>query len=174
MTTWWQQGLNPSLNEVCRLVGISKPALYREFGGADGLMEAALEAYRQRAIVPLLALFQSKGSFSDVLDRVVETLTSDLGLPAGCLFTRMRTSDSGLGEGTEARVLRLVTERRAAFQARFQQALDAGEANPDVAPELAGRYIDNQLTGLLVRMGDGEDPHQVRAEVLLALRVLLP
>lgn len=40
-----------SLNEICRSTELSKSSVYREFGGEDGLMLAALERYREVAVV---------------------------------------------------------------------------------------------------------------------------
>ncbi|MCO4747785.1 MAG: helix-turn-helix transcriptional regulator [Proteobacteria bacterium] len=38
---FWREGLRAvSLNQLCQVIGISKPGLYREFGGEDGLMQA--------------------------------------------------------------------------------------------------------------------------------------
>lgn len=174
MTAWWGEGLHSlSLNELCRRAGISKPALYREFGGEDGLMAAALAAYRQQAVAPLLAIVRAEMPFGDMLDRLVTVMTSDLGLPRGCLFTRMRLEDDRVGEGASEGLEALVAERRAAFAARYAAALEAGEAQASLTPDAAAHYWDTQLTTLLVQMAAGEDPETVRAEAKLALGVLL-
>jgi len=67
MHAYWRGVEHPSLNEVARRVGISKPALYREFGGEDGLLAAGLERYRAEVIVPTLATLSSDGPFAEVL-----------------------------------------------------------------------------------------------------------
>ena len=39
MALYWHDGLSTrSLNELCRQLDLSKPGLYREFGGEDGLI----------------------------------------------------------------------------------------------------------------------------------------
>ena len=46
METYWKEGIeNVSLNEMCRKIGESKPSVYREYGGEEGLQLAALELY---------------------------------------------------------------------------------------------------------------------------------
>ena len=46
MENYWKEGMgNISLNEICRRIGESKPSIYREYGGEDGLQLAALELY---------------------------------------------------------------------------------------------------------------------------------
>ena len=45
MRHYWRDGVH-AFNEVCRRVSVSKPSIYREFGGEDGLVEAVLIYYR--------------------------------------------------------------------------------------------------------------------------------
>lgn len=173
-TTYWEEGWNAaSLNAMCRKVGISKPGLYREFGGEDGLRAAALARYRELAVVPLLELLASEGSFADALERAVVAMTSDRGTPVGCLFTEMRMARASLGDRTAERLHAIEDERRAAFADRFARALADGEANPELSPDVAARYLDSQLTLLLLQMGAGEPAERVREEARLALRVLV-
>jgi len=43
MALYWHDGLSSrSLNEMCRQLEVSKPGLYREFGGEDGLIAECL------------------------------------------------------------------------------------------------------------------------------------
>ena len=72
MQVYWREGLHAlSLNALCRRIEISKPGLYREFGGEDGLMEAVLERYRELVVVPLLGLMAAELPYGAVIDRVV-------------------------------------------------------------------------------------------------------
>jgi AcrR family transcriptional regulator len=175
METYWREGLYAlSFNELCRRAEVSKPALYREFGSEDGLMEAALAQYRQVVVLPLLSIFAGEGSFAEKLKRVVTVMTEERGHPAGCLFTEMRVARRRPGPATWALVQDLVAERRAAFEACYQRALDAEEANPELSPAFAARYLDAQLTTLLVHMAIGEPRDEVRSQAQLALRMLLP
>ena len=174
MDNYWREGLYAfSLNELCRRAGVSKPALYREFGSEDGLMEAALQRYREVAIQPLLGLVALEQPFAQTLDRIVTVTTEDRGLPAGCLFTEMRVARRRPGSGTWALVQSLVKQRRDAFEARYRRALACGEANPELSPSFAARYLDAQLTTILVHMAVGEPADQVRAQAEVALGVLL-
>ncbi|EDM81834.1 transcriptional regulator, TetR family protein [Plesiocystis pacifica SIR-1] len=171
---YWREGLHAlSLNELCRRVGTSKPALYREFGGEDGLMLAALEHYRGLAVVPLLAIIASDEPFAVVLERAVAVMTSDHGTPPGCLFTKMRLSKGRLGPQTLGRLEGIEAERIAAFEAWYRRALERGEADASVAPELAAAYLDKQFTMALVSMALGESVEQIRAQGRLAMRALV-
>ena len=79
---FWRDGpYSLSLNEVCRRIETSKPTIYREFGGEDGLMAAALEHYRVLMIVPLIQMLQLERTFTELLDEFVVSLT----MPASTL-----------------------------------------------------------------------------------------
>ncbi len=172
--TWWREGLHSvSLNQLCKRAQISKPGLYREFGGEDGLMMAALAAYREQEVLPLLGAFGSELPFRDLLDAVVAGMIRERDRPPGCLFTRMRLDDGRLGEETRAAVRTLEKERRDVFEARYRRALAGDEAEPSVSPQLAATYLDTQFTTLLVQMAAGEPRSLVREQARLALSVLL-
>lgn len=173
MRTYWQEGLRAhSLNALCRRIGLSKPSFYRAFGGEDGLMVAALDRYREVAIAPLLALLADDRPLDQILDAAVVWLTADHGAPAGCLFTRMRLAPDSLGPETAARVRAITQERREAFAACYRRGVERGEADGAIAPELAARYIDAQLTTALAQRAAGESPEEAQALARLALRVL--
>lgn len=173
MDNYWRDGVHHlSLSEVCRRAHISKPALYREFGEADGLMDAVLTHYRELVLVPLLNAFASQLAFDDLMERLVVGLTSDRGTPAGCLFSEMRLARSHLGPKTGARLRAMDQERRDAFEAWYRRALERSEVDASISPELAARYIDTQLTVVLVQMGAGEPPELAAGQARLALRTL--
>lgn len=175
MVNYWREGVhNLSLNEVCRRAHISKPALYREFGGEDGLMEAALGHYRERVVAPVLEALAIELPFAELAEQLVVGMTTDRGTPAGCLFTEMRLARSRLGPATEARVRSMEQHRREAFEAWYRRALGRDEVDASISPELAARYIDTQFATILMQIGAGEPPELVRNQGRLALRVLRP
>ena len=174
MANYWQEGIGTlSLNELCRRARISKPALYREFGDEDGLMEAALFHYRGLLVEPVLAALAMEQSFARVMEALLAGMTAKRDTPAGCLFTEMRLARARLGPRTEARLRAIEDERRAAFERWFEQALARGEVDANLSPELAARYIDTQFTSLLLQLGMGEAPERAREQARLALSVLV-
>jgi AcrR family transcriptional regulator len=175
MESYWREGLNAlSLNEICRRAEVSKPGLYREFGGEDVLMAAALDRYREEVVLPLLSRFSTDRPFGEVLSEVVHWMTEDRGTPAGCLFAKMRSSPSRLGAVASARVVALRDEMRGVYEACYHRARIRDEANDTITPSLAALYVDTQLTTVLVQMVAGESPDLVRAQAQLAFASLLP
>ena len=132
---FWRDGpYSLSLNEVCRRIETSKPTIYREFGGEDGLMAAALEHYRVLMIVPLIQMLQLERTFTELLDEFVVSLTMPRALPPGCLFTKMRLNRQYLGERSLARLEAIEDERFNALVHWYENALELGAANSSLTP----------------------------------------
>ncbi|CAM2066666.1 TetR/AcrR family transcriptional regulator [Sulfidibacter corallicola] len=175
MENYWREGVQAlSINEVCRRTNLSKPSLYREFGGEDGLLDAALECYGKVVIAPMIAGLDSERSFAETLESMIDTLTAPRDAPQGCLLVKMRGSPESLGTLAKARVDAMVHSLQEAYEALFLRARSLGEARNDVTPRLAARYLDTQVTTVLRQLGSGEEPDQVKAEARLSFAALLP
>jgi AcrR family transcriptional regulator len=173
MENYWREGVHTlSLSEVCRRAKLSKPALYREFGGEDALMDAALEHYSERVVSPVLAALSLDLSFPDLAEQLILGMTADSGTPAGCLFTEMRLARSRLGPVTQARIQAMELRRLSAFEVWFEQALVKHEVEPSIPVDLAAHYIDTQLATILTQMSAGEEPERVRSLARMAFHVL--
>ncbi|MEM8601771.1 MAG: TetR/AcrR family transcriptional regulator [Bacteroidota bacterium] len=172
--SYWQEGpASVGVNEICRRAGISKPGLYREFGGEDGLTAAVLDHYWSTVIRPGFGPLAADKPFAEVLGKVLVWLTSERGTPAGCLFAKMRSLPSDLGPETAARVAVLRTEMRGVYQAWFERGLERDEVNAAITPELAGYLLDTQLKAVQMLVAEGEPPDLVREQARLALACLL-
>ena len=174
MANYWEFGVTGlSLNEVCRRTGLSKPALYREFGGVDGLMAAALDHYRTVRIEPMLAPLGEDMPFATMIEGSVVGLTTDRDDPPGCMLAKMRHATAHLGPLALAQVHDLEQLQWDAYEAFVRRAQQRGEARMDVDPPLASRYIDTQLTTVLMQRSAGLEVELIRAQARIALRALL-
>ena len=64
MNVYWKEGIdNVSLNEICRKIGESKPSVYREYGGDEGLKLSALNLYLEKRVGTLSKLLSEKNFF---------------------------------------------------------------------------------------------------------------
>lgn len=123
--------------------------------------------------MPLLSFITTEQPFGPMLEFIIAGMTSERDVPAGCLFTRMRLETHRLGPKTAARIVTFEEERLRAFEERYGRALEAGEAEPSLSPAFAARYLDTQLSTVLLQMGATAPPDQIRAEAKLALSVLV-
>ncbi|MEL6445034.1 MAG: TetR/AcrR family transcriptional regulator [Bacteroidota bacterium] len=172
--SYWDEGpASMGVNEVCRRAGISKPGLYREFGGEDGLTAAVLDHYWTMVIRPSFQPLAAEHPFAEMLDGVLAWLTSERDVPAGCLFAKMRSAPVNLGPETAARIAALRDEMRAVYQTWFERGLVRGEVNAAIEPELASYLLDTQFKTVQMLVAEGEPRDLVREQARLALACLL-
>lgn len=173
MDTYWRAGVHAlSLNEVCRRVDISKPAMYREFGDEDGLMLAALEHYRSLVVQPVLDAVVLDLPFAVLVGKLIEGMTAEHNTPPGCLFTEMRLARSRLGPKCLAQLRAMEEERVTAFERWFLGAVERGEVDGSLPGRLAARYIDTQFATVLAQLGMGVPADEVKSQAELAMRAL--
>lgn len=170
MECYWRDGTDGvSLNELCRRAEVSKPGVYREFGGEDGLMDAVLEHYADVVLRPTLDLTVQDRPFPEVLAVLVGFMTDPRPImPAGCLLTKMRVLSSRLGPVTQARVEALREDARATYGRWIDRAKARGEITTSVPTAVLAAFIDTQFTSLLTQSALGEDPESLRAQADLA------
>lgn len=170
METYWREGTDDvPLNEVCRRANVSKPGVYREFGGEDGLMDAALERYAETVLPQIYGQIGDDRPFAEVLEVLIGFMTdADRDMPAGCLLAKMRMVSSHLGPATQARAEALSGDARARYAVWVERAKARGEIAPGVPTDVAASFIDTQFTLLLVQMAAGAEPDLLRAQARLA------
>lgn len=173
MGCYWTDGVrNVSMNEVCRRADVSKPSLYREFGGEDGLMEAVVERYRDAVVARVIEALAADRPFADVLEDLLRWMTEPSSKPAGCLLAELRAAPGRLGPNTAAKVAAVAAELREAYERWFLRASARGEVDATVSPALATHFIDSQMNTVLLQMGLGGEPRMVREQAALAFRAL--
>lgn len=173
--SYWRHGVDSvSLNEICRRAEVSKPGLYREFGGEDHLMDAALTRYSETVLGPVLAMLAEDRPFRETLDSLIEFATREETpeVPSGCLLARMRSHRPALGPVTGAHVDELRQEAVGRFAAWIERSAQQAEIQLPASLEVTAGYVDAQFTMMLTRIAGGEDPATVRAHANLAFAVL--
>ena len=170
MDSYWREGTDAvSLNELCRRADVSKPALYREFGGEDGLMDATLDHYAETVLAPMLDRTTDDAPFAEVLAAMIDIMLDiNRDMPAGCLLAKMRVLSSQLGPATQNRADNLRAEARARYVDWVERAKTRGEIAEDVPTTVAAAFIDNQFTALLIQIAQGDEPDMLRAQASLS------
>ncbi len=175
--SYWENGINQvSLNKLCKLADVSKPSIYREFGGEDGLMHAVLERYDNTILSPLLSVLSLDAPFNDTLQNLVRYSTSEDGgaeMPKGCLFANMKESRLSLGESTIEQIDKTYENVIKAFELWVDAAKEEGELKmTDMDSRFAAIYIYTQISFAQSQMMKGEASEDVRAILQIALSVL--
>lgn len=173
MLKYWQDGLEAtSLNEVCSYTAVSKPSVYREFGGEDGLMESVLDRYHEQVMSGYFSMLQEDRAFQDVLVDIVEWMTTEHDTPAGCLFVKMRSAPERLGVSTTKAVESLKEEMHREYKAWYLRGLERHEVRR-LDPDLAAYYIDVQLMTVLKLVAASEPVESIKDFASLAFDSLL-
>lgn len=168
---WHEDPADVSVNAICRLAGVSKPSLYREFGSEDGLTRAALDRYAQEVLVDVFAIIQSGRGLGPTLDALVEFACQDTRMETGCLFYKMRNGKHRLGPETRALVDELDAAARAAYTAFLTACRESGEWTKGPTPEAGARYLSEQIALAITQRASGEDANDIRDSLTLALSV---
>ncbi|MBQ4890409.1 TetR/AcrR family transcriptional regulator [Shewanella sp. MMG014] len=174
---YWKLGINQvSINELCKLAGVSKPGIYREFGDEDGLMHAVLERYDKTILGPMLSFLSLDAPFNDTLQNLAFHSTSEdetSEMPKGCLFANMKESRLSLGESTIEQIDKTYENVVMAFEQWVDAAKEKGEFKTiDMDSRFAAIYIYAQISFAQLQMMKGETSDDVRAILQVALSVL--
>ena len=176
MLNYWLDGpTNVSLNEICYKAKISKPGLYREFGGEDGLMKSVLLLYQSSVTQQILNLLKLEKSFDKTLDELIVFVTNNINKenePKGCLLAKFRQSRNKFGIKTQEQIDIIIKKRRLGFQLWIEQSKSKGEFEKPISSKNAANYIDSQLDYAVSELGNGEDNNNVKKTLTLALSVL--
>ncbi len=170
---WHRDPADVSVNAICRLAGVSKPSLYREFDSEDGLTLATLDRYAERVLADVFAILQAGRGLRATLDALIAFACDDPRMETGCLFYKMRAGKHRLGPRTRARVDELDAGARAAYQQVLQAARDAGEWSSGLGAEAGARYLSEQVSLAITQRASGEDREAVRESLSLAVSVFM-
>ena len=176
MQSYWSNGVSGvSLNEICRRASASKPAVYREFGDGDNLINAALNRYYAEAMKPVKRLFASDLPFEQLLDEFVTYIARDKGPngnAAGCLFAKMCNDQLQLGPKSARRLQRIRTEMKAMYAARLERAKTDGHLATTMPVASMADYMDVQMLNMYMQKARGEAAEANRERGTIAFSVL--
>jgi AcrR family transcriptional regulator len=169
---WKRDPADVSLNAICDLAGVSKPALYREFGNEDGFMVAVLDRYADQVLSDIFDILAKNMPVQDTLDALSLFASEDLKMETGCVFYKMRAGKHRLGPKTLARVQAIDTGAVEAFTTYFEARRACGDWTKSLSAPAAARYLVEQIGLALTQRAAGESPAQVRDTLNLALSAI--
>ena len=158
-----------SVNEVCRRSKISKPGLYREFGGEDGLLASVLELYAELVLSRITVLLESDRPVERVLASYAEGLIYQKGYPPGCLMVEMRMAREQLGPQTLGVLDRLTLELHEAMCRWVEAARQRGAMRTVVDSEGAASHLESQMMLVAIQAHRGGEAALIREQLELSL-----
>ena len=176
MITYWSEGpANVSINQICNKAKISKPGLYRELGGEDGLMESVLIAYKKKITIPILEIFKLDKKFDDTLDTIISFITDTVNnqnKPKGCLFAKLRQSQNKFGPKTQRQINLIKKEVLVSYETWIEQSKLKNEFPSSISSQFAANYLDAQLNNALSQIANGEERSKVKEILKFSLFVI--
>lgn len=173
MNSFWQKGLEVSLNSICDIANVAKPSLYREFGNEDGLTLAALEKYFEISFGLLKDLLLGPASIKEKLEKLSSFVCEESCNQNGCLFVKMRAGSFNLGPKTQSRVLEIDQENLNLFIKFLQLSRKNGEWKSDLPDDVAARYLNSLLELAFSQRARGVLSLEARKNLDIGLSVFL-
>ncbi|MEO1798342.1 MAG: TetR/AcrR family transcriptional regulator [Pseudomonadota bacterium] len=175
MQAYWESDPGDvSVNRICTLAGVSKPALYREFGSEDGLTHAVLDHYAEEVLSEITLILARSETLAEALAGLIHFASQDQKMQTGCVFYKMRGGKHRLGPMTRARVEEIAEGAVAGFEAFLTARRAAGDWPGAQTPKTAARYLFEQVGLALTQRAAGEPEEDIRAGLTLALTAIAP
>lgn len=169
---WREDPLSVSLNAICAMADVSKPALYREFGSEDALMRAVLDRYAESVLSGTFDVLAKGAPLAETLEAMIAYAADDPQMEPGCLFYKMRAARHRLGELTRSRVDEIDAAAVTAYEAYLETQRQSGHWRSDQPIDVVARYLVEQIGLALTQRAAGMDSGQIRASLELALSAI--
>ncbi|HKY62220.1 MAG TPA: TetR/AcrR family transcriptional regulator [bacterium] len=135
MHLFWRKGFEGAhLQELVAVTGLNRFSLYKEFGGKEGLYEAAVEHYLLGLQHLGAILNREPLGLQNVLDEVQLVIETEF--PYGCFMTNALTQQEVLDAKIRRRVQNHIAQTEALILRNFEAAQGRGEIPAD--RDLAG------------------------------------
>jgi AcrR family transcriptional regulator len=156
---FWSEGYEGvDVDRIARAAGVTKPSLYRVFGGKSSLFVHAVNRYVQTVSALPIAAFQAEPDLADavraLLQGAVKAATTP-GRPRGCLMTCAAATEAARSETVRevlARGLRMLEE---ILQRRFDDEIADGRLSPTTPARARSRLTVDVMQGLTLRARAG-------------------
>jgi TetR/AcrR family acrAB operon transcriptional repressor len=141
------------LEDVARLAGVTRGAVYWHFRGKPGLYQALLEAYSARAAQVVQAAIDEGGSFADVVRRLFSRLLTaveeDRGLQAVLELGLFKTEDAAELRSVRRRQQQAADDLLHGLAEVIRQAAAQGDIRPETEADPAARALLALQNGLI-------------------------
>ena len=143
------------LEDVARLAGVTRGAVYWHFRGKPGLYQALLEAHSARAAQVVQAAIDEGGSFADVVRRLFARLLTaveeDRGLQAALELGLFKTEDAAELRFVRRRQQQATDDLLHGLAEVIRQAAARGEIRPETEADAAARALLALQNGLILQ-----------------------
>jgi len=165
MHVYWREGMdNVSLNEICRKIGESKPSVYREYGGEDGLKASALKLYLDKRVNILAEYLSAENTFVENIESALNFLINshfdDENLYP-CLYNKESWFPSK-SMSSKCRKIIYKKDKEILFKLKnmLTAAIESGEISNEIDVNVFTNYIHHQLK-LIATLSNNKVPKEI-------------
>lgn len=177
MKVYLKNGMNNiSLNEMCRQIGVSKPSVYREFGGEEGLKVSALNLYLESSYFHILTshLFGNKGlvkNLQSAFDYLINNKEKAGSYP--CMYNQESWFPSS---SMTLSCKKLIKEKDKEIYDNLKnmilEAIENKEISIDSDVDIYAKYIQNQLRLIVTLSNNDISKNELNGIVNLIMKPL--
>ncbi|HET7011092.1 MAG TPA: TetR family transcriptional regulator [Anaerolineales bacterium] len=142
-----------TLDDVARLAGVTRGAIYWHFDGKAGLFQALLETYSTRVTEIFASGANENGEFTEVLtrlvERVLEAVETDRGVQAVAELALFKTENLPELRSVQRHQAEAANLLLQSVTATLRRGVGAGSLRPDVPVEAAARVLLGMINGIL-------------------------
>ncbi|MCK6480873.1 MAG: TetR/AcrR family transcriptional regulator [Planctomycetes bacterium] len=145
---FWEKGFEGThLQELVRVAGINRFALYKEFGGKEGLFEESLRNYMKDMEVLTSLLAREPLGLANI--RAMFRATDAYDFHHGCFVLNTVREKHVVGAGAWSATRKFVEGGEAAFRRNVEAAVVRGELPPATDAEGLARFLVALDIGLI-------------------------
>ncbi len=141
------------LDDVARMAGVTRGAIYWHFEGKPGLFQALLETHSARIRDVVSASVDQGGSFTEVVTRLFSALLvaieTDRSLQAVLELGLLKTESVPELRAVQRRQAEAAESLLRVLEGILRRAAAEGSIRGDVAPEVAARALLGLLNGVI-------------------------
>ena len=145
MHLFWQRGyFNTPIDELVKISGLNRAAIYKQFGGKEGFFVAMLQRYRHNMtsqfFSPLLRIEDGINAIHAFFDQFINLSEQGL-MQNGCFFINTATELPCHQAATKAIIAAFLAE----LKSLFYQALERGKAQNQLSETLDSQACSSFL-----------------------------
>jgi AcrR family transcriptional regulator len=161
METFWRLGYEgASIADLTAAMGVTPQSLYTAFGSKAALYREALAEYRLKLGSANARALAEEPTAVGAFDRILRQTAYEFSRPthpSGCMISTAALAVASENEPVAGHLRSLRAAALAAFKARIEQAIAAGEFKPETDALALARFLGAIIQGMSVQARDGAD-----------------
>lgn len=171
MGLFWQKGyFNAPIDELVKVSGLSRAAIYKQFGGKEGFFVAMLERYRQNLtsqfLSPLRNQEQGLIAIFAFFEQFIE-LSEQGQMRYGCFFINTASELPCHQKTTKTVIEAFLTELKTLLYHSLERGKAQGQLNQKLDSQACSSFLVANIFGLFTLARAMNDPTLVREQVAM-------